>query len=131
MKTFLTTAGVLCLTAGMALADPVFGIWKTTPDDNGNYGHIQIQQCGSTICGKLVKSFDKSGKTIESEHTGKKIIWNMSPKSDGKYAGGKVWAPDRDKTYNSKMHLKSASKLAISGCILGICRDGGTWVRVN
>lgn len=130
MKKILMVAGFAALCATTALADPVFGVWKTIPDDNGNYGHIKIAQCGTTICGTLVKSFDPSGKEAASDHTGRKIIWDMKIAGDGKYSGGKVWAPDRDKTYSSKMQL-SGDSLKIQGCVFGICRDGGTWSRVN
>lgn len=120
----------LVLTGGAALADPVHGTWKTTADDNGNYGHIQVTNCGGKVCGTLVKSFDSSGQAMNSPNNGKKIIWDMQAKGDGAYSGGKVYSPDRDKTYNSKMQL-TGDKLAVSGCILGICRDGGTWTRLN
>lgn len=123
-------AAAFALIAGTAMADPVFGIWKTKPDDNGNYGHIDVKACGTKICGTLIKSFDGSGKDMNSENVGKKIIWDMENLGDGKYGNGKVWSPDRNKTYNSKMQL-TGNGLAISGCVLGICRDGGTWSRVK
>lgn len=116
--------------AAPAFADPVEGTWKTAPDDNGNYGYIQVSTCGSKICGVLAKSFDSSGATLESPNTGKKIIWDMTPDGGGKYSGGKVYAPDRDKTYSSKMTLKGNS-LNIKGCVFGICRDGGNWKRIK
>ena len=55
----------------------------------------------------------------------------MAAKGGGAYGGGKVWAPDRDKTYNSKMQL-SGDSLAVSGCVLGgiICR-ASDWTRVK
>ena len=49
---------------------------------------------------------------------------------DGLYDDGQVWSPDRDKTYNSDMTL-TGDKLAVRGCVMGICRDGGTWTRVK
>ena len=54
----------------------------------------------------------------------------MKSKGNGKYGGGKIWAPDRDKTYSSKLVL-SGDQLQVKGCILIICRDGGTWQRVK
>ena len=78
----------------------------------------------------LVKSFDSSGAETLSPSIGKKIIWDMEAQGDGYYSGGKIWSPDRDKTYKSKMTL-SGSKLAVEGCVMMICRDGGTWSRVN
>lgn len=130
MKKTLLSAAALVFISGQAVADPIYGIWRTAPDDNGNSGHIQVEACGSTICGTLIQSFDSSGNPMESANTGKQIIWNMKPKGDGNYGGGKVWSPDRDKTYNSKLVL-NGNTLSVSGCVFGICRDGGTWTRVE
>jgi len=130
MKQFMMAA-VLTLIAGMAqAADPVEGTWQTKKDDNGNFGHVQVKPCGPAFCGTLVQSFDSAGKVLKSANVGKRIIWDMQAKGGGAYGGGKVWSPDRDKTYNSKMKL-SGNNLAIEGCVFGICRDGGTWNRVN
>ncbi|QYZ68328.1 DUF2147 domain-containing protein [Neotabrizicola shimadae] len=127
---FLTSAMILMLSAGAALADPVEGLWRTKPDDNGNTGLIRITSCGPAFCGKLEKAFDGAGKEISSPNIGKRIVWDMIPEGDGAYGDGKVWSPDRDKTYDAKMQL-SGNKLSVSGCVLMICRDGGTWTRVQ
>ncbi|WP_112308807.1 DUF2147 domain-containing protein [Pseudogemmobacter bohemicus] len=124
-------AMVLSMCAGAAMAaDPVLGVWKTKPDDNGNFGHVRVETCAALICGTLVKAFDGAGKEIDSDNVGKRIIWDMQPYGDGFYDDGKVWSPDRNKTYNSEMQL-SGNSLAVKGCVLGICRDGGTWTRVK
>lgn len=131
MKVFAMAAGI-ALTAGAALAaDPVEGLWKTKPDDNGKFGHVEMAPCGAALCGTLVRSFDASGAEVASPNIGRQIVWDMVPNGDGSYGGGKVWAPDRDKTYRSKMVL-SGDSLAVSGCVLGgvICRDSG-WSRVK
>lgn len=130
MKKTLTAALALTLMAGQALADPLYGIWATTPDDNGNSGHIRVEACGDAICGTLIKSFDGNGKEYASENIGKLIIWDMKPRGNGKYGGGKVWSPDRDQTYASKMVL-NGDTVKVSGCVLVVCRDGGTWTRVE
>jgi uncharacterized protein (DUF2147 family) len=130
MKTVLWAAA-LVFAAGAAFAgDPVEGVWQTKPDDNGNYGYIKVQPCGAAFCGTLIKSFDSAGKPLESDNIGKKIIWDMVAYGDGVYDDGQIWSPDRDKTYNSDMKLTGDS-LAVRGCVLGICRDGGTWKRVK
>ena len=127
----LILAAVLSVSAGAAFAaDPVEGVWKTKPDDNGNFGYVQIKPCGAAFCGTLIKAFDGAGKEIDSPNVGKKIVWDMVAYPDGLYDDGKVWSPDRDKTYSSDMQL-SGNKLAVRGCVLGICRDGGTWTRVK
>jgi uncharacterized protein (DUF2147 family) len=124
-------AAALVFVAGAATADPVEGMWKTKPDDNGKFGHVEIVPCGAAFCGTLTRSFDSSGAETASDNVGKRIVWDMVAKGDGAYAGGKVWAPDRDKTYNSKMQL-SGDSLAVSGCVLGgiICR-ASDWTRVK
>lgn len=129
MKTFALTAAAMLFGAGAALADPVTGTWKTQPGDDGNYGLVSISTCGSQICGVLGQGYDSSGKTVDSPNIGRKMIWDMNADGGGKYSGGKIWAPDRDKTYKSKMALNGNS-LKVSGCVLGICRSQ-TWTRVK
>jgi uncharacterized protein (DUF2147 family) len=129
MKKLMLTAAMI-LVAGAAQANPILGTWKTKPDDNGNFGHVQIKACGPAFCGTLVKAFDGAGKQIDSENVGKKIVWDMIAYPDGLYDDGKVWSPDRDKTYDSDMTLNGNS-LKVRGCVIGICRDGGTWTKVK
>ena len=127
----LMIAALLAVAGSAAFAgDPVEGVWKTKPDDNGNFGHVEVKPCGAAFCGTLIKAFDSNGTEKASENIGKRIIWDMVAYGDGAYDDGKVWSPDRDKTYNSDMQL-TGDKLAVRGCVLGICRDGGTWTRVN
>lgn len=130
MKKFLIAAAML-FGATAASADPVEGTWKTKPDDNGKFGYVEIAPCGDKLCGVLVKAFDEAGAETDSPNIGKQIVWDMVANGDGTYGGGKVWAPDRDKTYKSKMAL-SGDTLAVSGCVLGgvICRDSA-WSRVK
>jgi uncharacterized protein (DUF2147 family) len=129
MKIFLTAAAML-FAANAAFADPVEGIWQTKKDDNGNFGFVEVKPCGPAFCGVLIKSFDSAGGPMDSPNIGRKIIWDMVPYADGLYDDGKIYSPDRDKTYNSDMTL-TGDKLAVRGCVLGICRDGGTWTRVK
>lgn len=130
MKVLLMSAAILVASAISAIADPVEGLWQTIPDDNGNFGHVKIVPCDGGLCGALVKAFGTDGKPVDSDNIGKMIVWNMENLGEGNYGNGKIWSPDRDKIYNGKMHLVG-DKLTVSGCVMGICRDGGTWVRVN
>lgn len=123
-------AAMMVAVAGAALADPVEGIWQTKKDDNGNFGYVEVKPCGPAFCGTLIKSFDAAGAPTQSPNLGRQIVWDMVPYADGLYDDGKVYSPDRDKTYNADMTLRG-DKLAVRGCVLGICRDGGTWSRVK
>lgn len=131
MKTWMIAAALSLVSGAAFAADPVEGTWKTKPDDNGKYGYVQIAPCGDKLCGVLIKAFDSSGAETASDNIGKQIVWDMVPNGDGTYGSGKVWAPDRDKTYNSKMTL-SGDTLSVSGCVLGglICR-ASEFTRVN
>lgn len=116
--------------AGASFAQSIEGIWRTAADDNGNSGYVEVTACGDKFCGVLIKSFDAAGKERASDNIGKQIIWDMVSRGNGAYARGKVWSPDRDKTYNSRIQI-SGDTLSVKGCVLGICRDGGTWTRVK
>ncbi len=129
MKTYLIAAALAVFGTG-AFADPVEGIWQTKKDDNGNFGFVEIKPCGPAFCGVLIKAFDNAGKPRESDNIGRKIVWDMVAYPDGLYDDGQIYSPDRDKTYNGDMTL-SGNNLSVRGCVLGICRDGGTWKRVK
>ena len=128
MKRF-TLAALAILIATPTLADPVLGLYKTQPGDNGNFGHVELYTCDAAICGVIRKAFDGSGKEIPSDNIGRRMIWDMQAQGDGSYSKGKIWAPDRDKTYSSKMSL-SGNALKVSGCVLGICR-AQNWTKIN
>lgn len=122
---------VFLVTAGSALADPVEGLWKTAPQDDGSYGFINVAPCGDKICGTLVKGVNAAGEVATTGgNIGKQIVWDMLANGDGTYGGGKIWSPDRDKTYNSEMILEGQT-LRVRGCVFGICRDGGLWTRAD
>ncbi|MDG1115969.1 MAG: DUF2147 domain-containing protein [Flavimaricola sp.] len=129
MKMMMIAVVGLVALAGTAMADPLEGLWRTTADDNGYSGLIEVAPCGAALCGTLIRSFDASGAEASSPNIGRQIISETVARGGGEYRG-KVWAPDRDRTYNSRLMLDGDS-LAVSGCVLGICRDGGTWTRAN
>lgn len=126
MRTLLLSAAMAVL-AGTAMAEPLLGTWRTARDDNGNSGLIQVKACGAALCGTLVKSFDAAGKQMESPNVGRKIIWDTVAAGDGEYRG-MVYSPDRDAEYKSRLVL-NGDKLSVSGCRIGICREGGVWTR--
>ncbi len=133
MKQWMMAAAFVLAGAGSVLAgDPVTGIWQTAPGDSGGWLHVKIAPCGKKICGTIVKAFKKGGAPDpQYANLGKPIIWDMVPEGDGYYAGGKIWAPDRDKVYRSKMQL-AGKRLTVKGCVMGglICR-GQEWKRVQ
>ncbi len=129
MKKFAISAMVLLFSAGMTMADPLEGLWRTGGDDNGHSGLIKVAPCGDQLCGTLIKAYDDTGAEIDSDNIGRNIISETVAQGDGYYKG-LVYSPDRDKTYKSKLQM-TGNTLKVRGCVMFICRDGGTWQRVN
>jgi len=125
MKHLIAAACLALASAGMALAEPTTGTWKTEPGDTGAFLHVKIEACGDKLCGTITKVVNSD--TMSS--LGKPIIWDMKAKGNGRYSGGKIWAPDTDKTYRSKMSL-NGDTLKVSGCVGPICR-GQIWTRLD
>ncbi|WP_415920994.1 DUF2147 domain-containing protein [Tateyamaria sp. SN6-1] len=122
---FAATALVLAGAGAAFAADPVEGVWKTETSDSGAFLHVKIAACGAALCGTIAKVVNST----DTSSTGKRMIWDMEAKGGGSYSGGRIWAPDVDKTYRSKMSLNGNS-LKVSGCVGPICR-GQTWTRIQ
>jgi len=130
MKLFAFVTLLFVGMTGAALAaDPLEGHWRTAADDNGNSGLIQVVPCGDKFCGTLIQAFGPDGKEIASPNIGRRLIWDTAPRGDGVYRG-RVYSPDRDQEYNSKLVL-TGDRLSVSGCRFGFCREGGVWTRVK
>ena len=131
MKTITTALAALVLSAGAAFAsDPVEGMWRTEPGDSGGYLHVSVHGCGNAICGVISKAINAQGEVNATyEHLDKRMIWDMRAEGGGRYGGGKIWAPDRGKTYKSKMSL-DGDRLTVEGCVAFVCR-AQTWTRVR
>lgn len=130
----LGLAAIVATIGGSAFASDVYGTWKSAPNDEGAYIHVEIGPCASSaakVCGKIIDAFNGDPKRRDAI-VGKNIIENMSPDGANKWSDGTIWAPDDDETYSSEMELKGGNVLEVSGCVLGglICR-GQDWTRVN
>jgi len=116
----------------MAADSDVLGLWRTESNDEGSYLHVEIQKCEKKLCGTIVNAYGKDDQEREGyENIGKKMIWGMIVQGNGKWSGGKIWAPDTDKKYRSKMVLDGDS-LKVSGCVAAglICRSQ-TWSKAD
>ena len=115
----------------LASADVVSGVFQTEPGDTGGFLHVQMGPCGGNpalTCGTILRAYSADGsQNNEYEHLGKPIVWDMEDRGNGNFGNGKIWAPDRDKTYNSKMQLNGGN-LTVEGCVAFICR-GQAWQR--
>lgn len=134
MRRLALAAIVAASTALPAIAEPVAGLWRTEDGDEGGHLLVRIVPCEANVCGVIERSVGADGTVSTTpegyEHIGKAMIWAMTPQGGGSYAGGKIWAPDRDRTYNARMALQDANRLEVEGCVLGICR-GQVWTRIE
>ncbi len=129
MNKFLASACALFVMASAAMAQDITGDWRTAADDNGNTGLIRVAACGNAYCGVLVQAYDGAGNVMQSPNVGRQIIWDTRLHSGSEFRG-RLYSPDRDSTYNSRLQM-SGNTLVVSGCRIGICREGGRWSRVN
>ena len=70
----LILAAVLATTPALAQADDVFGIWKTIPDDNGYYGHIEMKvRYGKYLCTSCMADSVLGMRNVRSMNRG---VWS-------------------------------------------------------
>lgn len=130
MKFPIAAAAFVALFATSASAGDPTGIWKSEPNDEGKYLEITMSACGDKICGVISSAHLASGEADPKyPNLGREIVSGMSPDGDDKWSDGKIWDPEKDKTYSSKMHLKG-DVLSVEGCVFLIC-DGQDWTRVK
>jgi uncharacterized protein (DUF2147 family) len=118
------------MTTGALAGDPT-GRWQSEPNDEGGYILVDVGPCAgdaAKLCGVISAAKDGDGADARPEWVGKRMIWDMSPDGENEWSGGRIWAPDEDETYRSKMEL-AGSNLKVSGCVLGglFCR-AQTWI---
>jgi uncharacterized protein (DUF2147 family) len=116
----------------MAFAGGADGVWKTEADGDGAYLEVTIGACASAAdktCGIITTAFKKDGKDPAYANLGKKIVWDMTSSDGVSYFGGKIWDPEHNKTYSSKMKVKG-DVLDVEGCVSIIC-SGQDWTRVK
>lgn len=129
MTTITFRAAVVAAALGLATAasaDPVEGLWRSQPGETGASVDVSIAACGSRICGTIAGVNGSGNPAV----VGRQIIWDMAPAGNGAYRGGRIWAPDQDRTYNGKMTLTGADRLKVEGCVLVVCR-GQVWSRIE
>lgn len=131
MKKFLLIMALIF--PALANADVVTGVYQTEAGDTGGYLHVQMGACADNpaqTCGTIIAAYNAAGVADPAyEHRGKLMVWGMDDQGNGKWKGGKIWDPSKDKTYKSKMQL-NGNTLTVEGCIAFICR-GQAWTKIG
>ena len=119
----------LLLLTAPAAADPLEGLWRTAPDPQGRTGFVRIEPCGAALCGTLLRALDPAGREVRTPEVGRLVIWDTMPQGSRTYRG-RVYSPGRNAEDDSRLTL-SGDRLLVEGCLLGQCRGGEPWVRVD
>lgn len=120
---------LILMTGPAFAADPIEGVWRTQANADGGTGLVQIAPCGDALCGTVIGDVDAAGKRVPSGIQGMTVLRDVRGAS-GTYTEGKVINPETGRSYAARLILKGDG-LDVGGCMLGICRSGGVWRRVD
>ena len=121
-KTTLAIAGISLASMAFA-ADPLANTTWQTFDEGKPKGVVKITESNGVLTGKLITTVSEKGK----KHVGMTIISGLKADGNGKYSGGKITDPEKNKTYKLTANL-SGSNLALKGH-LGPFSRSQTWKK--
>jgi uncharacterized protein (DUF2147 family) len=116
------------------------GLWLTQKGD----ARIQVSNCGSALCGKVVwlkdaidpqtggpQTDDKNPNPALKTRSmiGVQLFIGMNPSGPGSWAG-RIYNADDGGTYESKVKLLSATQLNVEGCLGAFC-GGEVWTKLG
>ncbi|TSB22943.1 DUF2147 domain-containing protein [Psychrobacter sp. YGAH215] len=121
-KTTLAVAGISMASMAFA-ADPLHNTTWQTFDEGKPKGVVKITESNGVLTGKLISTTSEKGK----KHVGMTIISGLKADGGGKYSGGTITDPEKNKTYKLTANL-SGSNLALKGH-LGPFSRSQTWKK--
>ena len=140
----MTILMVLAL-AGAAPAVPaeqpgsIAGRWKT--ETRG--GVVEIQRCGTSICGRIVSSDalrtnpaladtrNANAALRNRPLRGLQILSGFTGGSDGVWSNGTIYNAEDGKTYSARITPAGPNQLKLRGCVFVPFCKTQTWTRVN
>jgi uncharacterized protein (DUF2147 family) len=135
--TLLSCCSVLYANASVA------GYWQTIDDETGKpKSVVRVYEKDNLLFGEIVFTYNERGvanvkdnkcdASVKADnmpgapaYCGLVIIKNMAPAKDGKYKGGTITDPKKNKTYNAEMWLENGN-LIVRGKIAFLGRNQ-TW----
>ena len=121
-KTTLAVAGISLASMAFA-ADPLANTTWQTYDEGKPKGVVKITESNGMLTGKLISTVSEKGQ----KHVGMTIISGLKADGNGKYSGGKITDPEKNKTYKLTANLKG-SNLDLKGH-LGPFSRSQTWKK--
>jgi uncharacterized protein (DUF2147 family) len=136
-------ASILLTLASLAAAQAPspLGEWIT----EGGKARVRVAPCSGNaqrLCGVIIWSYRPPGakpgplRDIHNQDSalrsrpivGLPALQDFVSIGPDSWGGGTIYDPESGKTYRSKMGLKGADRLEVSGCVLFFCRSQ-TWTR--
>lgn len=116
-KAAVVAAGISMTTMAFA-ADPLHNTTWQTYDEGQPKGVVKITESKGVLTGKII-----AGSTTEAKkHIGKTVITGLKADGGGKYSGGKITDPAKNKTYRMTASLEG-NTLKVKGYIGPIGRS--------
>ncbi|MBB5710698.1 DUF2147 domain-containing protein [Sphingomonas xinjiangensis] len=134
----LVSLVAVALAAAPQSAESVLGRWKAETRN----GIIEIQRCGSSICGRLLSSDalrtnpnlkDANNKDANLRNRNLRGLQILSgfKQSGGAWTGGKIYNAEDGKTYTADVTPAGANALKLRGCVFKPFCKTQTWTRVR
>lgn len=116
------------------------GVWLTEKGD----ARIQVSQCGSSLCGKVVwlreaidpatgrpqtDSKNPNATLASRPMIGVQLFIGMNPAGPGRWAG-RIYNADDGGVYDSKIAWMGPNTLRVEGCLGAIC-GGENWTKTG
>ena len=127
-------ATVMIASTPALAAAPVEGRWITQDKD----AVVQVKQCGSSICGRIVK-FLKTPPTPNPKDNknpkaslrdrpimGLAVLSGFRPDDDDGQYKGTIYDPKSGKSYKSFLSVNNNGTLKVQGCVAFFCKTQ-TW----
>ncbi len=130
---------MLAVLAPAALSpDAAVGRWRTETRN----GIVQVERCGSSICGTLVgsdglkadpnllDSKNKDPSLRDRKLMGLTILRGFT-RADGAWTGGTIYNGEDGGTYKATVTPVDADRLKVRGCIMWPLCKTQTWTRIR
>ncbi|MEL6375280.1 MAG: DUF2147 domain-containing protein [Pseudomonadota bacterium] len=136
----MTLAAGFSAGSASAQARDIHGLWI----DHTGRGAVQIERCGSRLCGKIVwlrKATDRRGRPLRDMLNprrakrgkpicGLQIIGGLRRQSDGSWDQGWIYAPDKGETYDVELRMRGRNRLQVKGYLgLKLFNETYVWRR--
>ena len=121
-KTTLAVVGISVASMAFA-ADPLANTTWQTYDEGKPKGVVKITESNGVLTGKLISTVSEKGQ----KHIGMTIISGLKADGNGKYSGGKITDPEKNKTYKLTAN-SNGSNLDLKGH-LGPFSRSQTWKK--